>query len=315
MTMPLLGAHQSIAGGFYKAVEIAKRTTCDVVQIFTAAPQQWPKLEPVTAVPAGKIICQDGKVRTKNNNQWRAKPIAEGEAERFQATLKELNVEHPLSHASYLINLAAPDGELWTKSIDAFVVELLRAEQLGIPFVVVHPGAYTTSSEEVGLKRIAAALDEVHGQTRGIAACCLLETTSGQGSCLGCRFEHLAEIIERSRDPERLGVCVDTCHIFSAGYALGTEKDFKATMRQFDQTVGLKLVKAFHVNDSKAKFGSGVDRHAGIGRGEMGIEPFRLLMNDRRFRKTPMYLETPKGEENGRDLDEINLEVLRGLVR
>ena len=284
--MPILGAHQSIAGGYYKSAEIARRNGCDCVQLFT-----------------------------KNNNQWRAKPIADGEAVLFQATLKRLKIKHPLSHASYLINLASPDDELWKKSIDSMTVELLRAEQLGIPYVVVHPGAYTTSSVEAGLLRIAAALDEVHGQTRGIAACCLLETTSGQGSCLGCRFEHLAEIITQARDPDRMAICVDTCHIFSAGYALGTEKDFKATMRQLDQTVGLKLVKAFHVNDSKAKFGSGVDRHAHIGRGEMGAEPFRLLLSDRRFRKTPMYLETPKGEENGRDLDEINLEVLRGLVR
>jgi deoxyribonuclease-4 len=283
--MPILGAHQSIAGGYYKCAEIARRTGCDCVQLFT-----------------------------KNNNQWRAKPISDEEAERFRATLKALKIKHPLSHASYLINLASPDGELWKKSIDSMIVELLRAEQLGIPFVVVHPGAYTTSSVEAGLTRIAAALDEVHGQAKGIAAQCLLETTSGQGSCLGCRFEHLAEIIEQSRDPERLAICVDTCHIFSAGYALGTEKEFKATMRKLDQTVGLKLVKAFHVNDSKAKFGSGVDRHAHIGRGEMGLEPFRLLLADRRFRKTPMYLETPKGEEGGRDLDEINLEVLRRLV-
>jgi deoxyribonuclease-4 len=213
-----------------------------------------------------------------------------------------------------LINLASPDPQLWSKSIDAFVVEMLRAEQLGIPFVVTHPGAYTTSSLEAGLKRVAAALDEVHGQTRGIAARCLLETTSGQGSCLGCRFEHLAEIIGGARDPDRLAVCVDTCHIFSAGYALGTEKEYRATMRTLDKTVGLKLVKAFHLNDSKGRYGSGVDRHAHIGRGEMGLEPFRLLLNDRRFRRTPMYLETKKGEENGRDLDEINLEVLRGLV-
>lgn len=283
--MPILGAHESIAGGYYKSAEIARRVGCDCVQLFT-----------------------------KNNNQWRAKPIADEEAERFQGTLKALKIKHPLSHTSYLINLASPDDELWKKSIDAMIVELQRAEQLGIPFVVVHPGAFTTSSEEAGLKRIAAALDEVHGQTKGIAACCLLETTSGQGSCLGCRFEQLAAMIDGVRAPERLGICVDTCHIFSAGYPLGTEKEFKATMRQLDQTVGLKLVRAWHLNDSKAKFGSGVDRHAGIGRGEMGLEPFRLLMNDRRFRKTPMYLETPKGEEDGRDLDTINLEVLRGLV-
>lgn len=283
--MAILGAHMSMAGGYYKAAEAAERVGCDCVQLFT-----------------------------KNNNQWLTKPIAAEEAERFQATLKRLKVKHPLSHSSYLINLASPDDALWKKSIDAFVVELLRAEQLGIPWVVVHPGAYTTSSEEAGLKRIAAALDEVNGQTRGIAAGTLLETTSGQGSCLGCRFEHLAEILSSVRDPERAAVCVDTCHIFSAGYALGTEKEFKATMKSLDELVGLKLVKAMHVNDSKAKFGSGVDRHAHIGRGEMGLEPFRLLLNDRRFGRVPMYLETEKGEENGRELDEINLETLRGLI-
>jgi deoxyribonuclease IV len=283
--MAILGAHESIAGGYYKAVEIARRVGCDCVQVFT-----------------------------KNNNQWRAKPITDDEAALFRATLKKLKIKHPLSHASYLINLASPDAELWAKSIDSFVVELLRAEQLGIPWVVVHPGAYTTSSLEAGLKRVATALDEVAGQTRGCAAGVLLETTSGQGSCLGCKFEHLAEIMDAVRDPERVAVCVDTCHIFSAGYPLGTAAEYKETMRRLDTSVGLKLVKAIHLNDSKAKFGSGVDRHAHIGRGEMGPEPFRRLLNDDRFRRTPMYIETKKGEENGRDLDEINLEVLRGLI-
>jgi deoxyribonuclease-4 len=283
--MPPLGAHQSIAGGYYKAVQRADANGCDCVQLFT-----------------------------KNNNQWRAKPIAAEEAERFRASLKKLKIKHPLSHASYLINLASPDRELWVKSIDAFVVEMQRAEQLGLPYVVTHPGAYTTSSLEAGLKRVAAALDEALGQTRGLGAGVLLETTSGQGSCLGCRFEHLAEIIDEVHDPERVAVCVDTCHIFSAGYALGTEKEYLATMRALDKMVGLKLVKAFHLNDSKAKFGSGVDRHDHIGRGQMGLEPFRLLLNDRRFRRVPMYIETKKGEEGGRDLDAINLETLRGLL-
>jgi deoxyribonuclease-4 len=251
---------------------------------------------------------------TKNNNQWRAKPISDEEAALFRTTLRKLKVKHPLAHASYLINLASPDKDLWIKSIDSFVIEMLRAEQLGIPFVVTHPGAYTTSSLEAGLQRVAAALDEVHGQTRGIAAKCLLETTSGQGSCLGCRFEHLAEIIDGVQDPERLAICVDTCHIFSAGYALGTDKEYQATMRTLDRIVGLKLVKAIHLNDSKAKFGSGVDRHAHIGRGEMGLDAFRRVVNDRRLRRVPMYIETNKGLEGGRDLDEINLEVLRSLV-
>ncbi|MBX3427753.1 MAG: deoxyribonuclease IV [Pirellulales bacterium] len=275
----------SIAGGYYKAVEAASRVGCDCVQLFT-----------------------------KNNNQWRAKPIAPAEAERFKAALVELGIAHPISHDSYLINLGSPDDELWTKSIDATVVELQRAEQLGIPYVVAHPGAYTTSSEAAGIKRIAQGLDEVHKQSRGVAAMILLETTAGQGSNLGWRFEHLAAILDAARQPERLGVCFDTCHVFAAGYAMGTQKDYRATMRAFDQSVGLDQIRAFHLNDSKAKFGSRVDRHAAIGRGEMGIEPFRFLVNDRRFRRVPMYLETPKGEENGVDLDVINLATLRGLI-
>ena len=283
--MAILGAHESIAGGYYKAVEIARRVGCDCVQLFT-----------------------------KNNNQWLAKPISDEEAGLFKAALKRLKIKHPVSHASYLINLATPDAELWGKSIDSMIVEMQRAEQLGIPYVVVHPGAYTMSSLEAGLRRAAAALDEVHLQLPGLKARVLLETTSGQGSCLGCRFEHLAEIIGGVQDPDRVAVCVDTCHIFSAGYALGTAKEYAATMSELDKVVGLKLVKAIHLNDSKAKFGSGVDRHAHIGRGEMGVEPFRRLLNDRRFRRVPMYLETKKGEEDGRDLDEINLEVLRGLI-
>ncbi len=285
--MPILGTHQSIAGGYYKAVEIARRTECDCVQVFT-----------------------------KNNNQWRAKPISDDEARLFREKLAELKIRHPLSHDSYLINLGSPDAELWKKSIDAFVIELQRAEQLGIPYVVTHPGSYTTTSEEAGIKRIIGALDEVHKQTRGIAAKCLLENTAGQGSNLGWRFEQLAAILEGVKEPERLGgVCIDTCHLFAAGYAISTEQEFKATMKELDKVVGLDRVKAFHLNDSKAKFGSRVDRHAHIGRGEIGLEAFRALVNDRRFAQTPMYLETPKGQENGRDWDQINLETLRGLVK
>jgi deoxyribonuclease-4 len=284
--MAILGAHMSIAGGYYKAVEAAERVGCNCVQLFT-----------------------------KNNNQWRAKELSDEDAERFQAALGELEIAHPIAHDSYLINLASPDRVLWKKSVDAFVVELLRAERLGIPYVVAHPGAYTTSSEAAGIKAIARALDEVHRQTREITAQCLLETTAGQGSCLGWRFEQLAAIIDAAKDPERLGVCFDTCHVFAAGYAMGTEKEYRATMRALDKTVGLKLVRAFHLNDSLKPFGSRVDRHAHIGRGEMGEEPFRFLLNDRRFRKVPMYLETPKGEEKGKDLDAINLRTLRRLMR
>lgn len=283
--MPLLGSHMSAAGGCYKAVEAAAAVGCDVVQVFT-----------------------------KNNNQWNAKPLTDADCDAFKKALVERKITHPISHNSYLINLGTPDDELWKKSIDAMVVELLRAEQLGIPYVVAHPGAFTTSSEEAGIKRIAKGLDEVHKQTKKVAAQVLLETTAGQGSHLGWRFEHLAEIIAKTKDPDRIGVCFDTCHVFSAGYAMTEKKDYQATMREFDKIVGCDRVKAFHLNDSLKPFGARKDRHAAIGEGEMGLEPFRHLLNDKRFKKTPMYLETPKGLQDGEDLDVINLRVLRSLV-
>jgi deoxyribonuclease-4 len=283
--MPILGAHQSIAGGYYKAVEIAHGLKCDCVQLFT-----------------------------KNNNQWRAKDLTNEDVARFQHALADRGITHPLAHDSYLINLASPDPVLWKKSVDSFVMEMLRADRLGIPYVVTHPGAYTTSSEQAGINAIVRALDEVHRQTRGIKAKCLLETTAGQGSCLGCRFEQLAAMLDAVQDPDRLGICVDTCHVFAAGYPLGTEKEYKATFRALDKTIGLKLVRAFHLNDSAKPLGSRVDRHAHIGRGLIGKEAFRLLLNDRRFQKVPMYLETPKGMEKGKNLDAINLRTLRRLI-
>ncbi|HZZ70857.1 MAG TPA: deoxyribonuclease IV [Pirellulales bacterium] len=290
-TSPILGAHMSIAGGYHKALESAGALAMGTCQIFT-----------------------------KNNNQWRAKPISDEEADRFKAALKTHAIAHPLSHDSYLINLAAPDPELWKRSIDAFIVELQRAEQLAIPYVVAHPGAYTTTSEAAGLKRIALALDEVHAQTPRLAAQCLLELTAGQGSNLGWRFEHMATILDLVNDPDRLGLCFDTCHVFAAGYPLALKKDYQRTMKELDQVVGLSRIKAFHLNDSKKELGSRVDRHEHIGQGKLGLEAFRNLLNDRRFKKTPMYLETPKGphtdETTGieEDWDATNLRVLRNLV-
>jgi deoxyribonuclease-4 len=286
--MPILGAHQSIAGGYYRAAELARDCGCQCVQLFT-----------------------------KNNNQWRAKEITDDDVLKFQASLRACGLSHPLAHDSYLINLAAPDHELWVKSIDSFVMELLRAEKLGIPYLVTHPGAYTTSSEEAGLARIVAALDETHRQCRGIRAVTLLEVTAGQGSSLGHQFEHLAEILDRVQDPERLAVCLDTCHLFAAGYALAPVKDYLATMRKLNRILGIKLVKAIHLNDSKRELGSRVDRHEHIGKGRIGLEGFRLLLGDARFAKVPMYLETPKeenGEPKGLELDRMNLTVLRSLV-
>lgn len=283
--MSILGAHMSIAGGYYKAVEIASRCGCDCVQLFT-----------------------------KNNNQWRAKPISDDEAARFRAALKDLKINHPIAHDSYLINLASPDDTLWHRSIDAFVDELQRAEQLGIQYVVTHPGSFTTTDEQTGLRRIIEALDEVHARADGIEARCLLENTAGQGSALGWKFEHLGTIINGVKHPDRLGVCIDTCHTFAAGYPLATEREYQETMRQLDEAVGIKKVKAFHLNDSKKGLGSRVDRHAGIGEGELGIDAFRWLLNDSRFVTVPMYLETPKGLHDGVELDVINLARLRELI-
>ncbi|HUT13895.1 MAG TPA: deoxyribonuclease IV [Thermoguttaceae bacterium] len=283
--MALLGAHMSIVGGHHMAVERAHLCGCDCVQLFT-----------------------------KNNTQWRAKDLTAAEGRLFRDALARWGISHPIAHDSYLINLASPDRNLWRKSIDAFVEELRRAETLGIPYVVTHPGAYTTSSEARGLRRISRALDEVHEQTRGSKARCLLETTAGQGTSIGWRFEHLAAILDGVKDPDRLDVCFDTCHVFAAGYAMGTLDAYRATMRAFGATVGVKRIKAFHLNDSRRELGSRVDRHAHIGRGRMGLEPFRHLLCDRRFRKVPMYLETPKGEEHGVDWDAINLATLRGLI-
>lgn len=282
---PILGAHMSIAGGYYKAVEAAARLSMSTCQIFT-----------------------------KNNNQWRAKDIAPDEVAAFKDALARLGITHPISHDSYLINLAAPDDELWQKSIAAFVVELQRAEQLGIPYVVTHPGSFTSASEAVGLKRIVAALDEVHKQTAGVQAQCLLENTAGQGTNLGNRFEHLAAIIAGVKHPERLGVCIDTCHTYAAGYPLAERQEYDDTFGELDRIVGLDRVRAFHLNDSKKELGSRVDRHEHIGEGHVGIDAFRHLMNDPRFRHIPMYLETPKGERDGEDLDTINLRTLREMV-
>jgi deoxyribonuclease-4 len=283
-TMPILGAHQSIAGGYHKAVERAVGRGCNCVQLFT-----------------------------KNNNQWRAKPITAQESEKFRQTLQQSSLTHPLAHDSYLINLASPDPILWRNSLLAFVEELRRAELLGIPFVVTHPGCYTGSDEKSGIRQVIRALYEIHDKTQYLQVRCLLETTAGQGTALGWRFEQLAAILDGVKQPGRLGICFDTCHVFAAGYPLSTTKEYSATMKSFDRLIGLGRIKAFHLNDSRRELGSRVDRHEHIGRGRLGLEPFRLLLNDRRFQQIPMYLETPKDENGEDDWDAINLATLRTL--
>ncbi|MDB5334802.1 MAG: Endonuclease [Planctomycetaceae bacterium] len=284
--MQILGAHMSIAGGYYKAVEAAASFGMSTCQLFT-----------------------------KNNNQWNAKPLSTQDLEDFKVCLKQTGITHPVAHDSYLINLASPNDELWKKSIEAFKHELERAEALGLIGVVMHPGAYVSSTPEAGLQRIVEALDDIHAATAGYQTLTLLETTAGQGSTLGAKFEELAWIIDHAATPERLGVCVDTCHIFSAGYPLIAAAEYAATFAEFDRLIGVSRIKAFHLNDSLKPFASRVDRHAHIGRGSLGLEPFRHLLNDPRFAKVPMYLETAKGEEDGEQLDAINLRTLQSLIQ
>jgi deoxyribonuclease-4 len=283
--MPLFGAHMSVAGGLHNAVLAAQKYGCGTVQLFT-----------------------------KNANQWQARDLTEDEVQTFRRTLRGSGLRFPTAHDSYLINLASPDEAVYRKSLEAFVVEVQRAERLGLSYLVSHPGAHLESGEEAGLARVARALDEVHARCAGFRVRVLLETTAGQGTCLGHRFEHLARILALVADPARLGVCFDTCHVFAAGYALAPAAEYAATMRAFDKIIGLKRLLAFHVNDSLKPLGSRVDRHAHIGRGELGPEPFRLLVNDRRFRNRPMLLETPKEEGDEKDMDVVNLALLRGLV-
>jgi deoxyribonuclease IV len=281
----ILGAHMSIAGGYYKAVE--------------------------AAAAAGMSTCQ---IFTKNNNQWRAKELTDDDVAKFRGKLSELNISHPISHSSYLINLGSPKPDLWQKSVDALVIEMQRAERLGLLGVVVHPGSYTTASEEEGIQNIIRGLDELHSQTSKMTCRCLLETTAGQGSNLGWKFEQLAKMIDGVKHPELLGVCFDTCHVFAAGYPLATPDEYAETMEKFDSHIGLDRIVAFHLNDSKRELGSRKDRHEHIGLGELGLEPFRNLLNDARFENIPMYLETAKGIEDDEDLDVRNLNVLRSLI-
>jgi deoxyribonuclease IV len=283
--MPLFGAHMSIAGGYHKALLAAQAHGCETVQLFT-----------------------------KNNNQWQGKPLSADDISTFKRVLKETRLRHATAHDCYLINLASPDAALYRRSVEAFVVELQRAEALGLTYLVTHPGTPTDGDEQRGLERVAAALDECHRRCPKFRVQVLLETTAGQGASLGHRFEHLARILELVAEPERVGVCLDTCHVFAAGYALAPLAEYQATLRAFDRLVGLKRLRCFHLNDSRKPLGSRVDRHAHIGRGCLGLEPFRLLVNDPRFRNRPMVLETAKEEGDNLEMDAVNLATLRELV-
>lgn len=284
--MPLLGAHMSIAGGCHNALLLAQKYACDTVQLFT-----------------------------KNANQWRGKELTDEDVRVFRKLFRQTKLRFPMAHDSYLINLASPDETLYRKSIDAFVDEVQRAERLGLSYLVTHPGSALDAGEERGLTRVGQALDEVHQRCPRFRVKVLLEVTAGQGSNLGHRFEHIARILGLVAEPKRLGVCVDTCHVFAAGYSLAPKKEYEATMQEFDRVVGFRWLKAFHLNDSLKPQGSRVDRHAHIGRGLLGQEPFRLLLTDPRFAKHPMVLETAKEEVDGQDMDAVNLALLRKLAK
>ena len=284
--MPLFGAHFSVAGGLTNAIATAVRFDCGTLQLFT-----------------------------KNANQWAAKPIADADALAFKAAADSAKLQFLTAHDSYLINLAAPGDELFRKSIGAFVIEWERAEQLGLSYLVTHPGAHVGSGDAVGVQRVIEGLDIASARCPGLKTQILLETTAGQGTSLGHRFEHLAAIRAGVREPDRYGVCLDTCHVFAAGYPIHLREGFDATFEEFDAVIGLEYLKLFHVNDSVKPLGSRVDRHAGLGLGQIGEGAFRMLVNDPRFDALPMILETPKEGPDGEELDPINLAKLRVQYR
>lgn len=261
---------------------------------------------------AEKLGMETVQVFTKNQQQWKAPPLDPIAVENWKTHASRLGFEHTVSHDSYLINLASPDDVLWRKSINLFVEELLRCVILRIPYLVTHPGAHMGSGEEAGLKRVAAALDIAHGFVAPDEVITCLEITAGQGTSLGHKLEHLATIIENVKHPERLAVCLDTAHLFAAGYDFRGRK-FAEFRREMDRTVGSKLIRVLHLNDSKKDLGSRVDRHDHIGVGKIGLDGFKPIV--REFKNVPKILETPKGPDpKGREWDEVNLAALRSLL-
>ena len=267
-----------------------------------------------TAIERGcSIKCTAIQMFVKNNMQWFARPLTREEIRAFLEHRQRRELLSIFAHANYLINLAATNPQFLANSIRALSKELTRADQLELPFLVLHPGAHLGAGEEGGLEKIVASIDRVFRKIPKVKTRIALETTAGQGSCLGHRFEQIAYIIENVREPERLCVCLDTAHVFAAGYDIGNEAGVKKTFREFDRAIGLNRLATIHVNDSKAARGSRVDRHQHIGKGQIGLEVFRFIMRDRRFRKIPKVLETPKGKELREDV--ANLKTLRGLLQ
>jgi deoxyribonuclease-4 len=273
----------SIGGGVWRAIERGASIGCEIVQIFV-----------------------------KNNMQWFGKPYSAEDLALYKQQLAKKQISKIFGHTSYLINLAGPPGPIRDNSMKSLLHEIELATALNLPFLVTHPGAHLGHGEKEGLKKTATALDVIFLASKKSKVRIALENTAGQGSCLGYRFEHLADIFNAVERPERLAVCIDTCHLFAAGFDIRTAKGWNAALAQADAMIGLKQVVAFHLNDSKTPLGSRVDRHAHIGKGEIGLNGFRHIVNDARLRDLPGCIETPKSKDLHEDVE--NLATLRGLV-
>jgi deoxyribonuclease-4 len=283
--MPLLGAHMSIAGGLERAFDRIAQVKGEALQIFT-----------------------------RNQRQWVEPPLTRETVRRFRARWREAGEMPVAVHGGYLINLASSDPMVEKRSRAACRAEIWRAGMLGIPTLIMHPGAHMGSGIESGLRRFTANLDDIFQATReDPEVMVLLEITAGQGTGLGSRFQELAYVIECSRFQERLGVCVDTAHLFAAGYDFRTPSGYADTVSRLDEEIGIERIRFFHLNDSLRPFGSRVDRHTHIGKGAIGLEGFSLFLNDTRFKDHPMVLETPKGPDLKNDIK--NLKTLRKLIR
>jgi len=280
----LLGAHNSIAGGVDKAIDLADKLGFTAMQIFT-----------------------------KNNNRWFQKPLAEKEIESFKSKLEKSILEFVVSHDSYLINLCAKDRSILKKSREAFLDEVGRCNLLGIKYLNFHPGSHLGNGEDFGIKLIAESINIVHDKTKDFKVSSMLEATAGQGTALGYRFEQLAKIIELVEDKKRMSVCIDTAHIFAAGYDIKNPSNYKKVIKDFDEIIGLNRLKCIHANDSKKELGSRVDRHEHIGKGFIGKEGFANIMNDKKLEKVPKILETPKGKEHLEDVE--NIKILKSLIK
>jgi len=278
------GAHMSVVGGVYKALERGTSVGCEVVQIFV-----------------------------KNNMQWFGRPHPPADIAQFKREETRLRFAAVFGHTGYLINLGAGPSENRAKSLQSLIQEITFAEALGLPFLVLHPGAHLGAGETAGLRQTVAGLDEVLRATKHTKVRIALENTAGQGSCLGNQIEHLAAIYDAVETPARLGLCIDTAHLFAAGYDIRTGGGWDKAMRRIDTLIGRKEILAFHLNDSKTDLGSRVDRHEDIGKGKIGLEGFRRIVNDARFKNSPGCLETYKSEELHEDA--ANLAVLRSLVK